>query len=199
MRGCAQIVAHSTNGTRARRGARVGGGQRDAAREPGDHRAVAPGGGEPRDAALRRPQRPGTGSSPSASAPPPWRTSPPISANTTSSRSCSAANAPTRNGGAWLVTNRTGRRSPQRLLVGGDRRPPQRRPRERALDGRARRARRARAARPASSSSARSSAASASGSPGATSRIPPPRAAISSGPGSPRQPIAGTPPAIAST
>src|SRR5215213_4463616 len=53
-------------------------------------------------------RRTGKGSS-SPPAPPPWRTSPPISANTTSSRSCSFANAPTRNGGAWLVTNRTGR------------------------------------------------------------------------------------------
>ena len=50
----------------------------------------------------------GNGRSPPP-APPPCRTSPPMSANTTSSRSCSAANAPTRNGGAWLVTNRTGR------------------------------------------------------------------------------------------
>ena len=44
-----------------------------------------------------------------------------------------------------------------------------------------------------------SSSARLSGSPGATSRIPPPLARISSGPASPRQPMAGMPAAIAST
>ena len=99
---------------RARRAPSVGRRQRDAARQPGDDRAEAPGGGEPQHAALARPRAPGTAGRASP-APPPWRTSPPISANTTSSRSCSAANAPTRNGGAWLVTNRTGRLTAPKL------------------------------------------------------------------------------------
>ena len=56
MRGWRQIVAQSTNGTPARPGARVGRGERDAAREPGDDGPEAPGGGEARDAALGRAQ-----------------------------------------------------------------------------------------------------------------------------------------------
>ena len=85
----------------------VGGGQRDAARQPGDDGAEAARGGEPADARAGVGRTTGNGGSPPAIAPP-WRTPPPTSANTTSSASCSAANAPMRNAGAWLVTKRTG-------------------------------------------------------------------------------------------
>src|ERR1039458_2913758 len=84
----------------------------------------------------------GNGSSPTNLAPP-CLERPPNSATSMPSRSCSVANAPTRSGGAWPVTNRTGftvrglRRTtsggpaistrhlfpggPQRVLVGGER------------------------------------------------------------------------------
>ena len=106
------------------RGARagVGGGQRDAARQPGHHGAEAPGGGERgrSPAALGRSTGNGGGS---AAAAPPWRSSPPTSANTTSSAACSAAKAPIRKAGAWLVTNRTGRGSCAPVTAAPPRRP----------------------------------------------------------------------------
>ena len=115
----------SADGARSSPRARTGRG--DAGADVGRGRATrparpattpeAPGRGEPQHAALGRAQQRGTG----ARRPRRARavaTPPPISAKTTSSRSCSAANAPTRKAGAWLVTNRSGpagrRRSSQR-------------------------------------------------------------------------------------
>ena len=67
MRGGARVAPdrrpQDERDARRARAPSVGGGQRDAAREPGDHRAVAARCGEPRDAALARAEH-GNGSSP---------------------------------------------------------------------------------------------------------------------------------------
>ena len=196
VRGCAQIVAHSTNGTRARRAPSHAAGSATRPEIPATTARKRPDAASRSHAALARPQRPGTGSVG------PRRPAPAAVADVAADQ---------REHGALALVQRPERAdaerrrvvgdeqdgprvgSPQRLLVGGDGRLAAARPGERGLDGRARLAARARAARPARRAAPRSSAASASGSPGATSRMPPPAAAISSGPGSPRQPIAGTP------
>jgi hypothetical protein len=92
------------------------------------------------------------------------------------------------------------RRAPrERVLVRRHCRPSALGPGERPLHRPARASPRSSSARGDLDRSRSMAPASASTSPGGTSRMPSPASSISAGPGSPRQPIAGRPPAIAST